>query len=189
MTRHRPQSTAAAVGCGFLYHGGKLKKLPIIECVYLAFSFEKRYNMIEVIRMLYAALLLAGILQGVMVSLNSRLGQHFSLFGVSFFVHGIALVILLVYMLLKRQKPRFRGAPWYVYLVGLFGIGIVSSSAMTALHIGAAAMIALNTAGELLAAWIIDHFGLFGMPKAPFSKAEIPGYLLVALGVVLIMIS
>ena len=46
--------------------------------------------------MLYLGfLLLAGILQGVMVSLNAQMGNYFSLFGICFFVHGIALVLLL----------------------------------------------------------------------------------------------
>jgi len=33
-------------------------------------------------------LLLAGILQGVMVSLNGQMGNYFSLFGICFFVHA-----------------------------------------------------------------------------------------------------
>ena len=55
-------------------------------------------------------LLLAGILQGVMVSLNGQMGNYFSLFGICFFVHAIALVLLLAYLLAKRQTLRFAGA-------------------------------------------------------------------------------
>ena len=74
--------------------------------------------------MLYLGfLLLAGILQGVMVSLNAQMGNYFSLFGICFFVHGIALVLLLGYLLVKRQPLRFSGAPWYVYLVGAMASG------------------------------------------------------------------
>ena len=41
--------------------------------------------------MLYLGfLLLAGILQGVMVSLNAQMGNYFSLFGNCYIVHGIA---------------------------------------------------------------------------------------------------
>ena len=62
--------------------------------------------------MLYLGfLLLAGILQGVMVSLNAQMGNYFSLFGICFFVHGIAFVLLLGYLLVKRQPLRFSGAP------------------------------------------------------------------------------
>ena len=80
----------------------------------------------EGIFLLYLGLLLlAGILQGIMVSLNGQMGNYFSLFGICFFVHAIALVLLFAYLLAKRQTLRFAGAPWYVYLVGVMGIAIV----------------------------------------------------------------
>lgn len=133
-------------------------------------------------------LLLAGILQGVMVSLNGQLGSYYSLFGLCFFVHGIALVILLVDLLLiRRQKLHFSGAPWYVYLVGAMGIAIVASSSWCTLHIGAAAMLAVSTAGQLISSGLIDQFGLFGMPKVRFRVRQLPAYILVAAGVALVV--
>ena len=67
----------------------------------------------------YLLLLAAGALQGVMVSLNGQLGKYYSLFAICFFVHGIALILLLAFLLAKKTDLRFRGAPWYVYLVGV----------------------------------------------------------------------
>ena len=43
----------------------------------------------------YLLLLLAGAVQGVMVSLNGQLGNYYSMFAICFFVHGIALILLL----------------------------------------------------------------------------------------------
>ena len=138
----------------------------------------------------YAILLFAGVLQGIMVSLNAQLGNYFDLFGICFFVHGIALVLLLVYILaVRREKLRFRGAPWYVYLVGLMGIAIVASSSWCTLEIGATAMLALSTAGQLISSELIDQFGLFGMPVVRFTPKQLPGYLLVAGGVALVVLS
>ena len=140
--------------------------------------------------MLYLGfLLLAGILQGVMVSLNAQMGNYFSLFGICFFVHGIALVLLLGYLLVKRQPLRFSGAPWYVYLVGAMGIGIVATSSWCTLHVGASAFMALSTAGQLVSSALIDRFGLFGMPVTRIHKKQLPGYLLVLLGVVLVILN
>lgn len=141
--------------------------------------------------MFYFGLLLsAGILQGIMVSLNAQLGNHFSMFGVCFFVHGIALVLLLTYLLLiKKQKLRFSGAPWYVYLVGVMGIAIVASSSWCTLHVGAGTVLAVSTAGQLISSELIDEFGLFGMPVQKSSKTQIPGYLLVAAGVALVVLN
>ncbi|MBQ1264191.1 MAG: DMT family transporter [Oscillospiraceae bacterium] len=140
--------------------------------------------------MVTLTLLIAGLLQGVMISLNGPLGEFYSPFGVSFFVHGIALVLLLGYLLLiRRQKIRFRGAPWYVYLIGAMGLSIVAATSMTVGRIGATAMLALSTAGDLVGARIIDSFGLFGMNKVKFTWHQLPGYVLIVLGVVLVVLA
>ena len=137
----------------------------------------------------YGFLLLAGILQGVMVSLNAQMGNYFGLFGVCFFVHGIALVLLLGQLALQKQKLRFRGAPWYVYLVGAMGIGIVATSSWCTLHVGASAFMALSTAGQLVSSALIDRFGLFGMPVTRIRRRQLPGYALVLLGVILVVLN
>ena len=56
--------------------------------------------------MFYAVILIiAGILQGFMVSFNGQLGNYYSLFGICFFVHVIPVVILLIHMkLIKKEK-------------------------------------------------------------------------------------
>ena len=80
--------------------------------------------------MLYLGfLLLAGILQGVMVSLNAQMGNYFSLFGICFFVHGIALVLLLGYLLVKRQPLRFSSVGFSVVIscCGASAVSVTSS--------------------------------------------------------------
>ena len=57
----------------------------------------------------YLLLLLAGALQGVMVSLNGQLGNYYSPFAICFFVHGIALILLL---LASNCDPLRWGAAW-----------------------------------------------------------------------------
>lgn len=135
----------------------------------------------------YLLLLLAGALQGVMVSLNGQLGNYYSMFAICFFVHGIALILLLAYLLAKRTKLDFRGAPWYVYLVGIFGITIVASSSWCTLKVGASVMLAISTAGQIISSQLIDQFGLFGMPVQKFRAKQLPGYLLLAVGVALVV--
>ena len=135
----------------------------------------------------YLLLLLAGALQGVMVSLNGQLGNYYSSFAICFFVHGIALVLLLAFLLVKKTKFDFRGAPWYVYIVGLFGIAIVASSSWCTLKVGASVMLAVSTAGQIISSQLIDQFGLFGMPVQKFRARQLPGYLLLAAGVALVV--
>lgn len=136
----------------------------------------------------YFLLLLAGALQGVMVSLNGQLGKYYSMFAICFFVHGIALVLLLIYLLWKKTRFDFRGAPWYVYLVGVFGLVIVASSSWCTLHVGAGVMLAVSTAGQIISSQLVDQFGLFGMPVQKFRAKQLPGYALLALGVLLVVL-
>ena len=117
-----------------------------------------------------------------MVSLNAQLGKYYSLFAICFFVHGIALILLLAFLLAKKTDLRFRGAPWYVYLVGVLGIAIV------ALRVGASVMLAISTAGQIISSQLIDQFGLFGMPVQKFRAKQLPGYVLLAAGVALVVL-
>ena len=121
-----------------------------------------------------------------MVSLNGQMGNYFSLFGICFFVHAIALVLLFAYLLAKRQTLRFAGAPWYVYLVGVMGIAIVASSSWCTLHVGASAFMALSTAGQLVSSALPNKFG---MPVTRIRRQQLPGYALVLLGVILVVLN
>ena len=140
----------------------------------------------------YLLLLAAGALQGIMVSLNAQLGKYYSLFAICFFVHGIALILLLAFLLAfllaKKTDLRFRGAPWYVYLVGVLGIAIVASSSWCTLRVGASVMLAISTAGQIISSQLIDQFGLFGMPVQKFRAKQLPGYVLLAAGVALVVL-
>ena len=48
---------------------------------------------------------------------------------------------------------------------------------------------ALSTAGQLVSSALIDRFGMFGMPVARIQKKQLPGYALVLLGVVLVILN
>ena len=102
----------------------------------------------------YLLLLLAGALQGVMVSLNGQLGNYYSPFAICFFVHGIA---------------------------------IVASTSWCTLRVGASVFLAISTAGQIISSQLIDQFGFFGMPVQKFNVKQIPGYVLLAAGVALVV--
>lgn len=68
----------------------------------------------------YLLLLLGGACQGLMVSLDGILANHLSLLEVTFFVHGIGAVLLLLYIFTRGGgRLRMGGAPLYIYFVGL----------------------------------------------------------------------
>ena len=51
--------------------------------------------------------------------------------------------LCVAFLLAKKTDLRFRGAPWYVYLVGVLGIAIVASSSWCTLRVGASVMLAI----------------------------------------------
>lgn len=136
----------------------------------------------------YIFLALAGVFQGFMISLNGQLGNYHSLFGVCFFVHIIAAILLYLYIKFKEKKPiTFRGVPKYVYVVGFMGVAMVSTSSWCTLHIGATALLSLSVIGQMLSSAIVDHYGWFNTVKKPFRLKQLPCYLLVLAGVLIVV--
>ena len=76
------------------------------------------------------------------------------------------------------------GASWTLYTGGLFGFMIIASLTLVFPKIGAAYAIALMVGGQCLAALLIDHFGIMGMPREPLTMQRLLGVALVAAGVV-----
>lgn len=133
-------------------------------------------------------LILAGIFQGFMVSLNGQLGNYYSLFGVCFFVHVIAALLLFLYIKLKEKTPiTFGGVPKYVYAVGFMGVTLVASSSWCILHIGATQLLSLSIIGQMISSALVDHYGWFNAMKKPFRFKQVPCYLLVLAGVLIVV--
>ena len=133
-------------------------------------------------------LILAGIFQGFMVSLNGQLGNYYSLMGVCFFVHAIAAVLLFLFITLKEKKRiTFLGVPKYVYVVGFMGVTLVATTSWCTLQIGATAMLSLSVIGQMIASAIVDHFGWFNVVKKPFHWKQIPCYIMVLAGVLIVV--
>jgi len=76
------------------------------------------------------------------------------------------------------------GASWTLYLGGLFGFVIIASLAFVFPKIGAAYAVALMVGGQCVAALIVDHFGLMGMPRDSLTIQRVIGTALVAAGAV-----
>jgi len=80
------------------------------------------------------------------------------------------------------------GESWTLYLGGLFGFVIVASLAFVFPKIGAAYDVALMVGGQCVAALMVDHFGLMGMPRDPLTIQRVVGVALVAAGAVVMRV-
>jgi transporter family-2 protein len=79
-------------------------------------------------------------------------------------------------------------ASWTLYTGGLFGFVIIASLAFVFPKIGAAYAIALMVGGQCVAALLVDHFGLMGMPREPLTIQRVIGVALVAAGAVAVRV-
>src|SRR5207249_2468189 len=74
------------------------------------------------------------------------------------------------------------GASWTLYLGGLFGSVFLASLAFVFPRIGAAQAVTLMIGGQCIAALVVDHFGLMGMPSDPLTLRRAIGVALVGVG-------
>lgn len=138
--------------------------------------------------MSFLLLLLGGLCLGLMTSLNGQLASYFTIFEISFLVHSIGAILLLLYLRFKKgEKLHLWGAPRYVYSVGLFGVALVCTGSICAGNIGATLTMALSVTGQMMISAVIDHFGFFHVPRVRFSWKRIPAYLIILAGLLLMI--
>ena len=125
--------------------------------------------------------LLAGACQSAMASLNGMLTDHIGMFGMSFCVHAIGGILLILYMK--------AGMPWYLYSAGFFGIFLVVSSSYCIGVLGVSFMTCISVTGQLVISAVIDHFGWFGVPKIPFNRKRLPCFILILAGLIILNLS
>ena len=102
----------------------------------------------------------------------------------------VGLIMLTLFAALSRQSlpagADIARAPWWMWTGGLFGAFFILMAVVTTPVLGAALMLASSIVGQLSAALVIDHFGLFGATVVPISTTRVLGVLLLAAGVMLI---
>ncbi len=113
----------------------------------------------------------------------SRRGRRFS------FLSG-AIVLGIATLLVTRSQGISLDwkapAPWLFVAGGLLGGSYVTISTILIPRIGAAALMALIVAGQLLAGMLMDRIGFLGMAVREISLGRIAGAVLLMAGAVLI---
>ncbi|MGQ4272915.1 DMT family transporter [Terrihabitans sp. B22-R8] len=144
-------------------------------------------------KVLYSsAALLAGIGFAFQGGINAGLARHIgsSLLAatISFSVGLIALTGLAAFLgHLPMSGGSLRSVPVWMWMSGgLLGASVVYSSVVLVPKLGVAAVASLIIAGQLLAAAIIDHYGLFGVPVHEIGPARIAGLFLLLSGAVIV---
>lgn len=128
----------------------------------------------------------AGAAMAVQGSLNAALGKVIGLLEATFIVHliGVITVTVLLFGLQLGQGSlgRISQAPWYSFLGGIIGVVIIYGVASSIPRAGVALATTAIIVGQVSTALLIDHYGLFGLEKIPFTLIKLAGLALLAVG-------
>ncbi len=102
---------------------------------------------------------------------------------------GGLLTMALLLAVTRQAWPsaaQIGGSSYLSWAGGVFGVIYIAIAVAILPRLGAATTLALILAGQMLASIVIDHFGLFGVPRHEVDLRRIGGVLLLAGGVALI---
>ncbi|HHX01298.1 MAG TPA: DMT family transporter [Firmicutes bacterium] len=114
----------------------------------------------------------SGVAMAIQGSLNTALSKKIGLVPGTFIVHlvgtGFALVLLL-FGVGKSQWEMLKQVPWYNFIGGILGVGIVYGVMVSIEKTGVAAATTAIIVGQVSMAALVDHLGLFGLEPIPFN--------------------
>ena len=134
--------------------------------------------------------LFCGALCCLMVTVNGMMTEAAGVYFATVVVHTVGLLLLIALLALRREKVRLfpAGVPWKEYLGGVIGVATVVMSNLAFGGVSVSAMVALSLLGQTVASAVMDQFGLIGMPKRPFQKERLFGYVFVVLGILVMLL-
>ena len=140
----------------------------------------------------YILAFLTGIANSTQSGVNSQLRQGLQnplLAAIGSFGGGFCALILLQLVIGNPAPPleTVRQISWWKWTGGLLGVFYVISVIVSVPKIGPTNLLSLSVAGQLLAAVILEHYGLVGFQAHPVNIWRIIGITLIILGVVLVV--
>jgi len=161
---------------------------------YVKFAFSNKgvvvLNMSGNILALLMALI-SGVLMAIQGSLNTALSKVIGLLETTFIVHVTGTIILVVLLFVLRMGKgnlyALSEAPWYAYLGGVVGVGIIYLVAASIPEVGVANATTAIIVGQVVTAIVIDHFGAFGLEKMAYGWNQIVGVILLGIGAKLLL--
>jgi len=104
------------------------------------------------------------------------------------FIVGL-VVLLLIAAVTGQAGPVTTGigaAPWWIWTGGVIGAAFILVTIVLTAKIGATLTLASVIVGQLTAALVVDHYGLFGGTVIRLTPLRVTGVALLLLGVTLI---
>ncbi|WP_367110787.1 DMT family transporter [uncultured Psychrobacter sp.] len=133
---------------------------------------------------------LGGAFIGAQGGINAQLTKHWAknsvlASAISFLVGALALwaLSLVLFIPIPALTDKIL---WWHWTGGILGAYFVYSLVYLSPRLGASVVVALVLAGQILAAVVLDHFGLAGYPVRPVNTTRLIGIALLGAGVLLI---
>lgn len=135
--------------------------------------------------------LLAGAVLPFQAIINGMMGKALGhpLWGAVVSLAVSMLVLLPLLWIFNVPAPRIGSAvqgPWWLWIGGVFGAAFVVCATAWAPKLGAGNFLVLVVTSQMIAALVVDHFGLMGLPSRPATAGRIAGVVFILLGAVLI---
>lgn len=140
----------------------------------------------------YVMCAIAGVLLALQPPSTAALGQYAgapSFSSLISFLVGLAAII--VYFLIdsdlgnKIDPKGLSNAPWWAWIGGLFGAFYIIVITVFTQQLGAAVLVGIIVAIQILASGILDHFGWLNLPVRPMDWSRGLGIALIILGVII----
>ena len=134
--------------------------------------------------------LLVGALLPTQAAINAQLrqfvGSPFRSGLVSVAVSTITMLAIVALNVGVERPVALAGAPWWIWIGGVLGVGVVVGSLMLAPRLGASTLFAGIICGQLLASLLLDHFGLLGYAVSRVTPTRLLGVALLIVALFLI---
>ena len=132
--------------------------------------------------------IIAGISMSIQGVFNTRLSEKIGLWATNAIVQGVGFVITLIIVLLSRKENwgNISCCKKLYFLGGLFGVIITFTVMQGIKSLGTTHSISVILVSQLLAAALIDFWGLFDSPKINFTFNKIAGVVIMIIGILVL---
>jgi transporter family-2 protein len=137
----------------------------------------------------YVLALMAGVSFVCQQAVNSNLREEIgSPWWAGFISYAGGTLAMLVVALILREQPSLGRFNWISWTGGVFGAIYIAISILLLPRLGAATVIALLVAGQMIGSLVFDHFGILGVPVHHLTGLRLLGAGFLMAGVALIRI-
>lgn len=135
----------------------------------------------------------AGAVLPIQAAINGQLARTLGgpIWAAAFTSLSVVAILVVFNMVSGKALPRVDGLaaiPWWAWLSGLCGAIFLTGTTFAVSRLGAANLVALVMAGQIVTAMALDKFGLLGLAAQPLSGQRLLAAGLMVAGAALISV-